>query len=282
MKIRIGCLTALLAVRLVAASGSELHEIVPGESRWSGHLRPGVALHVKGGLGDIDIVASDSDTIAVDVKRSNGEGVQPRVFAGEGEQVAIVCADWVTPQGEPTRCASKGGLLTGTLKKDARVDLRIAVPRGTSVEAQSDHGSIHIEPLKASVSAKTYYGDLRATADGPRFNAETLQGKTEISVSAEPLEQQIHASVGGDIRIVLPETRRVDYKIYSGGNPLRSVYDLEGGPRKKPQHENRADRAYRELTRDRYSGILNDNDGPWLHLEVFVHGHGSTIEIAAP
>jgi hypothetical protein len=281
MHIKTAVIVLLTAVPLMAAN--QVHELAPNASKWSGQMRPGGSLQVRGGLSDIDVVASDGDAIGVEVKRGADGSVIPRIIVVETDNGVAVCGDWTTRAGEQSRCGSdKGMYASSRMKNYARADFQISVPVGTSVDAQTNTGNIRIAPLKASVSAKTYEGNVGATADGPKFYGDNLRGNVEVGITPEMMKQKVEAdTLTGTVRIVLPETRLIHYEIYTRGAPLFTAYPLAGGPQKAQRGETKEERMYREITKNDYNGSLGPNGKVWLSLEVHV-GSDGRVEIDKP
>ena len=272
---------ALTAVPLIGAT--QLHEFAPDEAKWSGPMQAGGSLQVRGGLGDIEVAASEGNEIVVEVKRGNEGSVVPRVLVVDTGKGIAVCADWTTKAGEASKCGSGGTLASSRAKGYARADLRVSVPSGTSVDAQTNSGNVRVAPLKASVSAKTYDGDVHVMADGPKANAENLTGTVTVDVTPETLSQKVKAStLKGKVHIGLPETRLVSYQIYGSGGPLFSAYPLEGGPQPRKKGETKQERMYRQITKNDYSGFLGPNGKVWLKLEIYATTTDAIVEIDTP
>ena len=273
----------LFAAVPLAAGAPQMHELPADQSTWTGSLRPGATLQIRGGLGDIEVVASEGDSFTVDVKRGSEGKVAPRIVIAETEKGATICADWTTSTAVPSRCGSVRGVLAASSPRNyVRADLRIAVPRGTAVDAQSTVGNIRIAPLGASVRAETYEGEVSGTADGPKFKGENLRGNIEIRITPETLAQHVEASsIRGTIRIVLPESRLVKYDIWPNGSPVLSAYPL-GVELKKPREGQESARPMAlQKPQSSYSGFLGPNGKVWLKLEVHMTAGDGRIEIAA-
>jgi len=159
----------------------------------------------------------------------------------------------------------------------------VSVPSGTSVDAKTNNGNISIAPLKASVRAETYDGDVHAMADGPKFDAENLRGTITVDVTPETLSQKVKAStLKGKVHIGLPPSRLVSYQIYGSGGPLFSAYPLEGGPQPGKKGETKQERMYRQITKNDYSGFLGPNGKVWLKLEIYATTADAIVEIDTP
>ena len=224
--------TIALAASLLFASfaWSQLLELGSGENTWIGTLPSGSSIQIKGGLGDIDVVKSQGDAVAVEVKRGTEGSVVPRIGVLQTEKGAVICADWTTPAGQPSQCKEgKGMLASNSLKNYQRVDLRVSVPAGTTVDARANEGTIRVDALNASVNAETYTGGVRVTADGPRVYAGNQRGGTVfIALVPEEMKQKIKAdTIAGKVHVVIPPTRLVQYEIYPHGAKVQSEYDLK-------------------------------------------------------
>jgi hypothetical protein len=257
------------------------HELGPSETRWSSRLSPGATIEIRSGLGDIEVVKSEGDQLVVEVSRGTEGSVNPRVVVAETAKGAVVCADWTTGAGSPSPCTGSNRLFaSNSLKNYRSVDLRIAVPEGTSVRAQTSEGDINVAPLKAAVVAKTYVGSVHATADGPKCKADNLRGGIlDIAVTAEPIRQTVEISmISGEVRVALPPSRAVHYAIYPHGARVASAYPLD--PQVRPERNGEM-YVYREGVPN-----LSGNLGPSKEkitgtVEIFAN-EGADIEIAAP
>jgi len=119
----------ILILGLIFAAGNadaQLVEVPSGTTTWTGHLRAGTPLEVVGGLGDVEVTRSNGGAFTVQIERKSTTGTPARIFVDE--QRGLVCADWMSNSGA-TKCGS-AGLLTGRIKEDAEVGLRIGVPSG--------------------------------------------------------------------------------------------------------------------------------------------------------
>src|SRR2546421_11868154 len=112
MHIKTAVIVFLIALPLMAAN--QVHELAANDSKWSGQMRPGGSLQVRGGLGDIDVVASDHDAIVVEVKRGAEGSVIPRIIVVEMDNGVAVCGDWTTAAGQQSRCGSEKGMLASS------------------------------------------------------------------------------------------------------------------------------------------------------------------------
>lgn len=269
---------------LAAAANAQVHELAPADSSWKSHLAPGAKLEVKGGLGNVTVVASDGDAFEVAATHGTSGTKQARIVVVESPGGAVVCADWRTAAGSPSPCGASRGMLSDSTPRDyVSADLRIAVPHGTSVDAQVAKGNITIEPLGASIRTKTYEGDISATADGDDFAADNHYGVVEVRIGTQTRKQHIELStIGGRARAIIPESRLVHYDIYSHGAPLYSAYPI-APPERARRDDPREIKMLRRIMRNDYTGTIGPNGRIYANLEIYaIDPTKAAIEIAMP
>lgn len=233
-----------------------------------------------GRAGDIRVTKSVDDQMTVKATRREGT-TGARIIVAETAKGAAVCADWKTAAPTPRPCASTTRVLSsGPPASLAAVDLEIAVPDGTSIEARSEAGGITVGPLSGSVAAQTYDGNIRVASTGARIDAENQRGEIRIDLVPEEIKQKISAStIHGSLTVAIPPTRLVHYELYTHGAFVRSGYPLSGGPTVKGLPYDYA----RGRTANLSGNLGPDKSRIWSRLELYTtNGDAAKIEIVQP
>jgi hypothetical protein len=233
---------------------------------------------IKADRGDIHVVASDQNTVSVEVTRRvtrAGQSVADKILKDEhltlkrdGNDISITTV-------EP---ASFRHNWRWWNRPNLEVHYQIAVPRGFATHLETMGGDIRVAGTKASVYAKTMGGELNfdnlaGAVDGhtmgggitikefagPSIQAHTMGGSISADFASAPQSDCDLHTMGGSVTARIPAKAAVNLDAHTMGGSVSSDLPVEVEGR---HHDNRL------------QGRINGG-GPVLKLETM----GGNIEV---
>ncbi len=225
-------LAAALATPLSAQSGDHFH--------WTGTLRSGQTLEIKGVNGDVSAVPSDGDEVVVDAvkhgRRSDPASVHIEVVPGEDG--TTICAVYPTPRNadrENTCAPGRGGHMS-THNNDVSVDFTVHVPAGVRFRGRTVNGGISAKNLKADVDIATVNGNAEATTSG-NARAQTVNGSVDVRMGRGDWTGDAEFStVNGGITLELPAGFGADVDASTVNGSIQSDFPMTVQGRVSPRH----------------------------------------------
>jgi hypothetical protein len=187
--------------------------------RWRGHLKPGLAIQIKGVSGTIRAERASGDEVEiVTIKQGKGNLNEVKVQASEyagGMVFCVVYPSWDANRPYDCRAASdkdSGNIdaeVNGTRASirfpggggeirmiDVRVDFVVRVPRGIRFVAHTVYGDINARSLESDVIAHSVFGNV--LVDVPAAAGASVQARTTLgNISTEfPLRFKSSSSAG--------------------------------------------------------------------------------------
>ena len=181
---------------------------------WSGRLKPGQTLEIKGINGDVRAELSSGDVAEVTAtkhaRRSNPDEVQIKVI--EHADGVTICA--VYPEGRhsrgPNECAPGNGGRMNSDDNDTEVRFVVKVPRGIRYVAKSVNGDVSATDLQSDVEASTVNGEVQVSTSG-RAEATTVNGSIDARMGrADWQDGATFTTVNGSITLLLPSEVNAD------------------------------------------------------------------------
>ncbi len=186
-----------LALLFIAATCFAAEADQPFE--WHGPLSPGLAVEIRGLNGDVHAVASDSDQVEVyaRVKSEAGESRPVRVQVVQHQRGVTFCA--VSPSNKSGDCSA-----IPELAGSDRVDFTVRVPKGVGLIGRTVNGEVEARDLSGDVNAETVNGRIQISTTG-KAAAKTVNGSI-IAVMKDGCSEHAAqlSTVNGDITIQMP------------------------------------------------------------------------------
>jgi hypothetical protein len=174
------------------------------EFSWSGVVRPGNLVEIKGINGDIKAEYTDGNEVTVfAVKDGNRSDIREvRVQVVEHEGGVTLCAVYPNHGGRRNRCAPGNSGHLGNNNNDTEVEFMVMIPRGVGFRANTVNGDVEAEGLTSIASANTVNGDIVLSTTG-FGEAQTVNGDIFANVGAIGTGLSFQ-SVNGDLVVSLP------------------------------------------------------------------------------
>lgn len=189
-----------------------------------------------------------------DEPRADRAGMRriPNVSVGleveeKGNRVEIGAASWMRP-----------------------VDLRIEVPKASSIEASTvNDGDLVVRGLSGEISLSNTNGEIRiADVTGP-VSASTVNGAITVSFGATMAKAAMaFSTLNGDVDLTLPGNAAVDILLRSDNGEIYSDFDVALAPRTSRVEEDRSEGRYRIAIARELAGKIGGG-GPELFLKTF-------------
>lgn len=230
--------------------------------RWSGTLRPGQRLEIKGVHGAIRAEPSSSGQVEVTAVKRRGE--RGRLEDVRIERVAhdggmTICAVYPSPRsGRPNRCTPGDDWSTNVQGNDVRVEWVVRVPRGVNFLGSTVNGDVSARQLPADAQVSTVNGAVTVSAAGV-VEASTVNGDIEASTGrADPGRDLEFTTVNGDIVLRVPAGFRasVDASLLNGDIESDFPLEIERGRHVGARAEGQIGRGGRRLKMETVNGNL--------------------------
>lgn len=226
-----------------------------GDFTWSGEIRPGEALEIRGVNGDVVARPATGDRVEV-VAHKRGrrnDASEVVVQAVEHDGGVTVCAVYPTPPGKrPNVCAPGDEARLSVQHNDVQVDFEVRVPAGVRFEAATVNGEVQATDLDGDVSVSTVNGDVEVATTG-FAEASTVNGSLRASVGGGAFAGGVSfETVNGSIDLDLPDDidANLDASWVNGGLTTDIPFNVQG-----------------KLSRRSARGVLGDG-GPTLRLKT--------------
>ena len=224
---RLGGAAALIACLAVPALASDAPGWATGtpDFEWSGALRPGQSVEIKGVNGSIIAGKSSGDKVEIrawkHARRSDPSEVKIELIPHSGG--ITVCSLYPTPFGSsPNNCEPGEGGHMNTRNNDVEVRYIVRVPAGVGFVARTVNGSVTAIGLTGPTEAYTVNGSVDVATAG-RAEAETVNGSIHASLGvtswSEPIEFK---TVNGRIELSVPTGLNADIEASTVNGSIES------------------------------------------------------------
>ncbi len=171
---------------------------------WSGVIRAGNTVEIKGINGDIRAEYTEGNQVRVHAEResrSRRDSRDVRIEVVQHDGGVTLCAVYPS-RGDRNRCAPGDGGHLSNNNNNTEVDFTVYVPTGVGFRANTVNGDVEARGLTAHAYAETVNGDvvLHTTGFG---EAETVNGDI-IATIGDVTEGLNFSSVNGDLIVTLP------------------------------------------------------------------------------
>jgi len=205
-------------------SGADMVEQRTQDFEWTGRIGEGLAIEVKGVLGDIRAVAASGTEVAVTAeiregRRGDAEDIEFEVIEHDGG--VTICAVYPTPRraDEPNECRPGGRGRMNTSDNDVEVYFTVRVPRGVNFVGRTVNGEIDVESLDGDVDVHTVNGDVDVSTSGIA-QATTVNGSIWVALGSTQWDGALEfETVNGSITVEIPDGVGADVsaKTVNGG-----------------------------------------------------------------
>jgi len=229
-RILVAGLLALAAPAALAAQ-SDFH--------WSGKLKAGQRLEIKGVNGSIHATASGSGTADVTARkharRSDPESVKIQVVTTP--EAVTICAVYPTPEDadRENSCESGDGWHSNTRDNDVVVDFTVQVPPGADFDGRTVNGDVDAMGLGGNTEVHTVNGSIDVSTAG-HAEAETVNGSIRAAMGKADFSDAEFHTVNGGITLTLPADLNTEVRAETVNGDLDSDWPVtitgRWGPRK--------------------------------------------------
>ena len=146
--------------------------------RWRGPVAPGLAVEVRGLNGDVRAEFSDGDEVEVYAQVSGAERVHVEVIHHNGGVTVCMVNPEVSPD-NPQRCSQE---VVGD--GDARVNYMVRIPKGVGLIGRTVNGEVEAQDLQGDVNAETVNGKIQISTSG-KAEARTVNGSIVARCSTQ-------------------------------------------------------------------------------------------------
>lgn len=224
---RTAAMTGIMGAAVVLAAAAQ-----ESPFQWSGELREGRTLEVRGISGSIRAERASGGTAEVVAEKTgrSSDYDQVEVRVEERSDRVIVCAVY-----RPERYASDGCDLSdrdsGRTRRGERdirvgVDFVVRVPDGAKLVASQVSGDVEALGLRADVEASAVSGDVTVSTTGVA-EAESVSGSLDIEMGSLDWTRLDFETVSGDITLRLPEGLSTDIEFESINGDLDTDFSLQ-------------------------------------------------------
>jgi hypothetical protein len=220
-------LAVFLAVGCAPAARAESRGKDAGAFAWKGDVAAGKTVYLRNLNGSIETVPATGKKLRIRAVTTGGAKVE--VVEHDGTLTA--CG---FPDAKAHTCGKNGEYdVSGTTRKQSKVEMIVDVPRGVKVDASSVNGDVRVDRNGAAATLETVNGSIEARATGP-VKATTVNGGIDVVVdrlsgtSGVTLE-----TVNGTIRVQLPAGADADVRASVVNGSIDSKLALAGEKRSK-------------------------------------------------
>jgi hypothetical protein len=218
--------TTLVSCSLLLSAGCWRHREreLANAWQWSDELPAGATIHLRNTNGGIRVRPSSADRpVVVGSKRWRfGREQDVRFLEKRVGNDVYVCAVW----GSSGQCDERGyhsrsrgmfrffGFRWGT---DATANLRLDVPAGIRVDAQTSNGTVDIAGARAGGLAKTVNGSVVVRQSSGGFDVSSVNGSIRVALDSVSATDTLSVeTTNGSVSAELPST-------FSGAVSLSTV-----------------------------------------------------------
>jgi len=200
---------------------------------WSGSLKSGAVLEIKGVNGPIEVERASGSRIEV-TAHAEGRKSDPNTVRIERVEHAggvTLCAVYPTPDGERENYCGPGdeGHMN-TRGNDVEVSFHVLLPEGVTFRGRTVNGDVEARGLDSDVLLTTVNGDIDLFTTG-RAEAKTVNGSIEAAFgNADIREGLTFSTVNGSITLDVPDDidADLDARWLNGGLDTDLAVTLQG------------------------------------------------------
>ena len=200
----------LMAI-LFAAAGVAAATDGGNNFHWTGRLKPGQLIEIKGVNGSIRAEPATGKDVEV-IAAKTGYRYDPadvRIQVVDNGNGTTICAVYPS-NGRSNECKSGLGGHLSTDNNDVKVEFTVRVPAGVRFTGRTVNGSVQATRLSADVEAHTVNGKIVVSTSGVAL-ADTVNGSIHASMgNGAWVRSRRFATVNGSIEVELPSNASAD------------------------------------------------------------------------
>ena len=224
---RTGTTGRALALAATLAMGAPAANAVAQDRdfEWSGPMRPGQELIVRGISGDVSARLANGAEARVEARKtgrsSHFDRVEVRVFE---ERDAVVFCVVYDGRRIDSDCRSQDDDHDGNEVR-AGVDFTVWVPEGVDFSGHTVSGDVRATGLRSDVDAATVSGSVEVSTTGVA-RGSTVSGDVDVEMGSLDWRSLDFSTVSGDITVTVPDgvDAQIDFESLSGD--FESDFDL--------------------------------------------------------
>ncbi len=202
----------VLLLSLLSISGFAAER--PDPFQWHGPVAPGLAIEIRGLNGDVHAEFSNGAEVEVYAQVSGADPVHVDVIHHSGG--VTVCT--VSPT-DPKQC-SQAAPATG----DARVNYTVRVPKGVGLIGRTVNGEVEAQHLQGDVNAETVNGKIQISTSG-KTRARTVNGNIVAICS---MKSAALSTVNGSITLETPSLTNSAFQAETRNGAITTDFPIAG------------------------------------------------------
>jgi DUF4097 and DUF4098 domain-containing protein YvlB len=229
----------LLLVAVAAALGSPLFA-VEGDFQWSGRLKPGQTIEIKGVNGGIKAEYSTGADVQVIARKTawHSDLNSVRVEAVPSADGITICSVYPGDGGRTNECKPGDGGRMNTKNNDVKVEFTVHVPKGVRLVAKTVNGGVEVTGLQSDVDSHTVNGKIRVVTTGAA-RAQTVNGSIEVAMGSVSWNESLaFTTVNGSIDLTMPAGVSADVHASTVNGGLTTDFPLTVSGRWGPKSLN--------------------------------------------
>lgn len=179
---------------------------VEGDFQWSGRLKPGQVLEVKGINGNIkaDYASGPDAQVTAHKTAWHSDVNSVQVVAVPSADGVTICAVYPGDWSHANECKPGYGGRMNNRNNDVKVAFAVHVPKGVKLVAKTVNGVIEAAGLQSDVSAHTVNGKVHVATTG-LADAHTVNGSIEAAMGSGTWSVPLSFNtVNGSIDLTIP------------------------------------------------------------------------------
>lgn len=230
---------ALVAIIALPAAGQESSN--GNEFRWTGHVNAGQWVRIKNLNGSITVGQATGDVVEITARKQwkRGDPSVVRFTASGGNEGVVMCALW----GDNSSCDERGYHTRGDRNdrrmrnNDVSAEIRVLLPKGVKIDAQTVNGAVNIDGATAEVNAETVNGEVDVATSGGRVNASNVNGNVRARLgrieSSAPMNFE---TVNGSVIVEFDGDFGGDVDLETVNGSLNTNFEMTVSGRLDPKH----------------------------------------------
>jgi hypothetical protein len=187
--------------------------------RWRGPVAPGLAVEIRGLNGDVHAEFSTGTEVEVYAQVSGEERVHVDVIHHNGGVTVCTVNPNIAPD-SPLRCSQEVVASGG-----ARVNYTVRVPRGVGLIGRTVNGEVEAQGLEGDVNAETVNGKIQISTTG-KAQARTVNGN--IVAATCSMKSAALTTVNGSITLQTPSLSNAAYRAETRNGAITTDFRIAG------------------------------------------------------
>lgn len=186
----------------------------PDPFQWRGPVAPGLAVEIRGLNGDVHAEFSTGTDVEVYAQVSGAERVHVDVIHHNGG--VTVCT--VSPD-DPKQCSREAPAVG-----DARINYTVRVPKGVGLIGRTVNGEVEARNLQGDVNAETVNGKIQISTSG-RAQAHTVNGNIVATCS---MKSAALSTINGSITLQTSSLTNAAFQAETRNGAITTDFRIAG------------------------------------------------------